>query len=65
MELAFSDKEFGWSYYSSGYLRHNSGGEGPVYGEPFGTNNVIGIYADMIDGNLFFAKDGKVFPVAY
>ena len=29
VNLAFSDGSEGWAYYSSGYLRHNSGGDGP------------------------------------
>ena len=65
MNLAFSDGEYGWAYYSSGYLRHNSGGDGIQYGESFGVGNVIGIYLDLIEGKLFFSKDGKHFPVAY
>ena len=65
MELAFSDREFGWSYYSSGYLRHNSGGDGANYGEAYGTGNVVGVYVDLVDGKLFFSKDSKIFPIAY
>ena len=65
LDLAFSDKEHGWAYYSSGYLRHNSGGDGPSYGESFGENNIVGVYVDMIEGKLFFSKNVTVFPVAY
>ncbi len=65
LELAFSDKEFGWAYYCSGYLRHNSGGDGPKYGEPFGETHTVGVYVDMVKGLLFFSKNNKVFPVAY
>ena len=65
VEVAFSDSEHGWAYYNSGYLRHKSGGDGPKYGESFKEGNVIGVYVDLIDGILFFSKDGKVFPPAY
>ena len=65
MELAFSDVKYGWAYYSSGYLRHNSGGDGPIYGVNYGENSVIGVYVDMVEGRLFFSKDGQVFPTAY
>ena len=65
LNVAFSDQAEGWAYYSCGYLRHNSGGDGPIYGETFGGGNVIGVYLDMVEGRLFFSKDGRVFPVAY
>jgi len=32
LEIAFSDTEDGWAYYSNGQLRHNSKGEGAKYG---------------------------------
>ena len=63
--MAFSDGPNGWAYYSSGYLRHNSGGDGPNYGETYGDNSIIGVYLDLVDGRLFFSKNGKIFPVAY
>ena len=65
LEMAFSDKEHGWAYYSSGFLRHNSGGDGPSYGQSYGTGSTIGVYVDLIDGKMFFSKDSKVFPAAY
>ena len=65
LELAFCDGAHGWAYYSSGYLRHNSGGEGSNYGEAYGTGNVIGVYVDLKEGRIFFSKDSKVYPVAY
>ena len=65
LEFAFSDCEWGWAYYNSGYLRHNSGGDGPKYGEAYKEGDVIGVYLDLIDGRIFFSKEGKVFPVAY
>ena len=65
VEQAFSDSKHGWAYYSSGFLRHNSGGQGPKYGRVYKEGSVIGVYADLIDGRPFFSKDGVLFPVAY
>ena len=65
VNLAFSDSDQGWAYYSSGYLRHSSGGDGAKYGEPFTKGAVIGIYVDLEVGKLFFSKDGVVFPTAF
>ncbi len=65
VNLAFSDCNKGWAYYSFGYLRHNSGGEGPKYGDPFEKDSIVSVFLDLVDGVLFFAKNGKVFPVAY
>ncbi|CDW71638.1 spry domain containing protein [Stylonychia lemnae] len=65
MEQAFSDSIYGWAYYSGGQLRHNSGGDGAKYGEPYGQNAVIGVYVDMVVGRIFFSKDGRVFGSAF
>ena len=65
VNLAFSDCSKGWAYYSFGYLRHNSGGEGPKYGESYEKGSVVSVYLDLVDGLLFFGKNGKVFPIAY
>ncbi len=46
--LAFSDTDKGWAYYSSGYLRHQSGGSGPAYGESYKENDIIGIFLDLV-----------------
>ncbi len=62
---AFSDTEKGWAYYSSGYLRHNSGGSGPNYGESFKEGDTIGVFIDLVASVLFFSKNGKVFKTAY
>ena len=63
--LAFSDTDKGWAYYSSGYLRHNSGGSGANYGEAFNEGDTVGVFVDLESGNLFFSKNGKVYGVAY
>lgn len=55
----------GWAYYSSGYLRHNSGGSGPNYGEAFKEGDTVGVFVDLITPLLFFSKNGKVFKTAY
>ena len=55
----------GWAYYKTGQLRHNSNGSGPNYGEPYGQGDTIGVYLDMIKGELSFSKNGKHFGVAY
>ncbi len=65
MNLAFSDSDQGWSYYSCGYLRHDSGGDGPIYGESYGGGDTIGVYCDLIDGRIFFSKNSIVFPEAF
>ena len=65
LTIAFSDTPKGWAYYSSGYLRHNSGGDGPQYGEAYTANDTVGVYVDLVNGELFFSKNGKVFGTAY
>jgi hypothetical protein len=49
LDIAFSDTEDGWAYYSNGQLRHNSKGDGPMYGDSFKGKDVIGVYIDLID----------------
>ena len=46
-------------------MRHNSGGEGPAYGEAYGPGDVIGVFCDTRIGTLSFSKNGKEFPIAY
>ena len=48
-EIAFSDTEDGWAYYSNGQLRHNSKGDGAKYGSIFWGKDVIGVYVDLIE----------------
>ena len=48
-EIAFSDTEDGWAYYSNGQLRHNSKGEGLKYGDIFRGKDTIGVYVDLIE----------------
>lgn len=48
-EMAFSDTEDGWAYYSNGQLRHNSKGEGLKYGDIFRGKDTIGVYVDLIE----------------
>ncbi len=62
---AFSDTDKGWAYYSSGYLRHNSGGSGPNYGESFKEGDIVGVFVDLVAPRVFFSKNGKVFGTAY
>lgn len=49
LDLAFSDTQDGWAYYSNGQLRHNSKGDGEKYGETFRGKDVIGVYVDLVD----------------
>eukprot|EP00347_Sterkiella_histriomuscorum_P015071 403358421 len=65
LEIAFSDVEDGWAYYSNGQLRHNSKGEGLNYGSIFRGKDVIGVFVDLVEGKLFFSKNGKIFKDAY
>ena len=51
---AFSDTAYGYAYFSNGQLRHNSKGQGPIYGEPYKEEDVIGCYVDLIDVSTFF-----------
>ncbi|KAM3133207.1 hypothetical protein pb186bvf_014635 [Paramecium bursaria] len=53
-DQAFSDTEDGWAIYN-GELRHNSNSTGKKYGKAYKTGDVIGVYLDMIDGNLSFS----------
>lgn len=64
-EIAFSDLEDGWAYYSNGQLRHNSKGDGPKYGDIFRGKDTIGVYIDLIEGIIFFSKNGKIFGDAF
>lgn len=68
LDIAFSDTEDGWAYYSNGQLRHNSKGDGPKYGESFKNKDTVGVYVDLIDvifyiinwvyiGNTLFLKE--------
>jgi len=62
---AFSDTKLGYSYFSAGQLRHNSKGQGPIYGEAYKEEDVIGCYVDLIDGIIFFSKNGQTFEDAF
>jgi hypothetical protein len=35
------------------------------YGEPFRANDVISVYVDLVDGLLFFAKNGEIYGDAF
>lgn len=65
LENAFSDFPTGWAYYRTGQLRHNSNSSGPAYGESYGAGDTIGIFFDMIEGELSFSKNEKYFGTAY
>ncbi len=58
---AFSDTDQGYAYFSTGTLRHNSKGSGSSYGEKFKQDDIIGVYVDLVEGLLFFSKNGTVF----
>jgi hypothetical protein len=48
-DIAFSDDEDGWAYYSNGQLRHNQKGEGRKYGDIYRGKDTIGVYVDLIE----------------
>ena len=58
---AFSDTDQGFAYFSTGSLRHASKGSGVLYGDKFRQDDVIGVYVDLVDGILFFSKNGDIF----
>jgi hypothetical protein len=64
-DIAFSDTDQGWAYYSNGQTRHNSKGFGSNYGETFKGKDTIGVYVDLVLGTVFFEKNGKVFGDAF
>ena len=47
LDQAFSDSLDGWAYYSNGQLRHGSKSEGPMYGETYKADDVVGVYVDL------------------
>jgi len=64
-DVAFSDGTKGYAYYSNGQLRHNSKGSGQIYGETFRCKDTIGCYVDLVEGVVFFSKNGLVFGDAF
>uniref|UniRef100_A0A7S3I2R6 B30.2/SPRY domain-containing protein n=1 Tax=Favella ehrenbergii TaxID=182087 RepID=A0A7S3I2R6_9SPIT len=58
--MAFCDDKHGYAYFSTGALRHASKGMGPSYGEKFKQDDIIGVYVDLADGVVFYAKNGAV-----
>ena len=67
-EVAFCDSVEGFAYYSAGQLRNGSKTCGKKYGESFkGTDkeDIIGVYVDLVDGRIFFSKNGEVFGTAF
>lgn len=66
-EVAFCDYPEGYGFYSAGQLRNGSKTSGAKYGRPYRGHNrdVIGVYVDLVDGKLFFSKNGEVFGVAF
>jgi hypothetical protein len=68
IEQAFCDSSDGFGFYSAGQLRNGSKTSGKKYGDSFkgtGKNDVIGVYLDLIDGRIFFSKNGEVFQEAF
>lgn len=67
-ECSFCDFPEGYGYYSAGQLRHGSKTSGLKYGETYRGNkdqDVIGVYVDLVDGKLFYSKNGKIFKTAF
>ena len=67
-EIAFCDSNDGYAYYSAGQLRNGSKTCGKKYGKAYkGTDDqdIVGVYVDLIEGRIFFSKNGEVFPTAF
>jgi E3 ubiquitin-protein ligase NRDP1 len=64
-DTAFSDYEFGYSYYGLGQLRHNSNSIGAPYGKKFKKEGVLGCCLDMNKGTLSFSLNGEYWGEAY
>jgi len=65
LNTAFCDYEYGWGYYGLGQLRHGNNSAGDKYGKPFKNSGVLGIFLDMIKGQLSFAVNGEYLGVAF
>lgn len=68
VECAFCDTSDGFGYYSAGQLRNGSKTGGKKYGQPFkgtGNQDTIGCYVDLIDGRIFFSKNGEILGSAF
>jgi len=61
-EEAFSDTNKGWAIYN-GELRHSSNATGSKYGTPIKQNDVIGVYLDMVEVQIFFVQTLKIFRI--
>lgn len=46
-------------------MRHNNGGAGESYGGTYTQGDTIGVYVDLIEGTLFFSKNGYVHRIAF
>mgnify|MGYP003913597945 CR=1 FL=1 len=67
-DVAFCYSPDGFGYYSAGQLRNGSKTTGAKYGECFrGTKDqdVVGVYVDLIDGKIFFSKNGIIYRAAF
>lgn len=68
IESAFCDTTDGYGYYSAGQLRNGSKTSGKKYGTTFkGTahQDVIGVYVDLVEGRIFFSKNGEILGEAF
>ena len=67
-DSAFCDYPEGYGYYSAGFLRNGSKSAGLRYGESFKgafKKDKIGVYLDLVEGRLFFSKNGHCFGTAF
>jgi len=62
---AFSDLDFGYSFYSMGELRHQSDLKGPIYGSGYGIGDCIGVLFDRYKDTLNFFYNGTDLGVAF
>lgn len=62
---AFSDGNFGYSYYSMGELRQNSNVKGLKYGDGYGIGDSVGVLVDRYQETISFSVNGKDLGIAF